>query len=185
MPMFMVRWPDGSFALAEAWDEDDAYVQFDEIADCPSEIHRLNSCLLDFGLTDRGTFRLHEIGVDTGEQILELGYPELRKEYGGLVSTDTLVDGPEDVKPKRSMRAAVRAERKRLKGNFGPPAATAVGKEIQKKMGCSGPYADILAARAVAEPAEAGKAAAQPTRKTAKKKAVALKAPGGARETVH
>jgi len=39
----------------------------------------LESCLLDFDLTDEGTFRLKRFGERTADEILERGYPVLSK----------------------------------------------------------------------------------------------------------
>jgi hypothetical protein len=58
MPAFCARWPDGSFSLVTADDETHALIQPDELADEPAELSELESCLLDFELTDDGAFRI-------------------------------------------------------------------------------------------------------------------------------
>ena len=77
MPMYFARWPDGSFSVVHAHDEQDAYVQLDELGVEPAELRLMESCLIDFELTDSGTFRLCQFGDDTLDEILENGYPLL------------------------------------------------------------------------------------------------------------
>ena len=60
MPAFCARWPDGSFSIVDADDETHALIQLDELGDEPAQLWQLRSCLLDFELTDSGTFRIRE-----------------------------------------------------------------------------------------------------------------------------
>ena len=79
MPAFCARWPDGSFSIVDAEDETDALVQLDEFGDEPAELWQMKSCLLDFEMTDRGTFRLAQFGELTEPEILTRAYPLLSK----------------------------------------------------------------------------------------------------------
>jgi hypothetical protein len=65
------RWKDGSFRIVEADDEDEGYELLDEFADEPAELSALKSCLIDFELTDRGSFRLRDFGEVMRDEILE------------------------------------------------------------------------------------------------------------------
>ena len=67
---FCARWPDGSFSIVDAEDETDALIQLDELGDEPAELWPIQSCLVDFELTDDGTFRLKQFGEQTAPEIL-------------------------------------------------------------------------------------------------------------------
>src|SRR5437016_10022858 len=87
MLTFCARWPDGSFSIVGADDETDALIQLDELGDEPAELWPMDSCLLDFDLTDEGTFRLKQFGEQTGPEILERGYPVLDRKSTRLNSS--------------------------------------------------------------------------------------------------
>ena len=98
MPTFCARWPDGSFSIVGADDETDALIQLDELGDEPAELWRMDSCLLDFDLTDEGTFRLKlkQFGEQTGSEILERGYPVLKKTLEGEAFAEDAIEGAAD-----------------------------------------------------------------------------------------
>ena len=158
MPVFFARWRDGSFSIVSAADETDAYVELDEIADDPAEVSEMQSCLLDFGLTDSGTFRLIEMGRDTADEILKRGYPSLRKVLAKEPSpVYAIVDATQpqcelDIETVKNVRKAAKNERSRLlvKSAKRTSAKTEIGRAIQDRMSCSGPYADAIASRALA-----------------------------------
>ena len=160
MPVFFARWRDGSFSIVSAVDETDAYVQLDEIADEPAEVSEMRSCLLDFGLTANGTFHLIEMGQDTADEILKKGYPSLRKalvkepcpEYA-IVEECRRSQCEFGIETTINVRKAAKAEQNRLrsKSDKRTPAKTELGRAIQDTMSCSGPYADAMAARALAD----------------------------------
>jgi hypothetical protein len=85
MPAFCARWPDGSFSIVDADDETHALIQLDELGDEPAQLWQLQSCLLDFELTDSGTFRIREFGEETGSEIMERAYPVLNKALAACV----------------------------------------------------------------------------------------------------
>jgi hypothetical protein len=89
MPAFCARWPDGSFSIVDAEDETDALIQLDELGDEPAELWLMQSCLVDFELTDDGTFRLKQFGEQTVPEILERGYPMLDKALEAQRSRNT------------------------------------------------------------------------------------------------
>jgi len=159
MSVFFARWPDGGFSIVSAVDETDAYVQLDEIADEPAEIWDMHSCLLDFELTDSGTFRLIEIGEETAAEILKRGYPSLRKALAKEPSPEeAIIDRPQPqyelgLETAKAVRKAAKSEQNRLRSKSAKrtPATTEIGRAIQRKMSCSGPYADALASAALAE----------------------------------
>ncbi|HUE22849.1 MAG TPA: hypothetical protein VMQ86_14280 [Bryobacteraceae bacterium] len=150
MPMYFARWPDGSFSVVHAVDEQDAYVQLDEFGAEPAELRLMESCLIDFELTDSGTFRLCQFGDDTLNEILENAYPlldaalssELLDEHG--VVDDAGAVGRYGDSAKAILSDAVRAERERFKSFEPVPASTEIGKTIQGQLGGSGHYVDAL-----------------------------------------
>jgi hypothetical protein len=120
MPTSCARWPDGSFSIVGADDETDALIQLDELGDEPAELGRMDSCLLDFDLTDEGTFRLKQFGEQTGPEILERGYPLLSKTLEGEAFAEHAIEGAADPQKYGSaateiLRKAVETERDRLK----------------------------------------------------------------------
>jgi hypothetical protein len=157
MPMYFARWPDGSFSVVHASDEQDASVQLDELGVEPAELHPMQSCLIDFEFTDSGTFRLCQFGDDTLDEILENGYPlldaALRSEpldehdvVDDVAATDRYDDSAKGI-----LSDAVRAERERCKSFEPSPAATEIGKALQGHLGGSGSYMDALVERVAGE----------------------------------
>jgi len=149
MPMYFARWPDGSFSLVHACDEQDAYVQLDELGVEPAELRLMESCLIDFELTDSGSFRLHEFGEETLAEILD-GYPALNAALtSGVLDDHDVVDDARGIDDREAaakevLRKAVQAERELLQ-SFEPSAAsTELGKALQGHLAGSGHYVDAL-----------------------------------------
>jgi hypothetical protein len=138
MPAFCARWPDGSFSIVDADDETHALIQLDELGDEPAQLWQLQSCLVDFELTDNGTFRIKEFGEETGSEIMERAYPVLNKV---LEDEAFAVHAMEDQNEPREygsearevLRGAVDAER--LRDFQRTPATTEYGKNIQRELG--------------------------------------------------
>ncbi len=137
MPMYFARWPDGSFSLVHASDEQDAYVKLDELGVEPAELRLMESCLIDFELTDSGSFRLHEFGEETLGEILD-GYPALNAALtSGVLDED-------EASAKEVLSKAVQAERERFQSFEPSPASTEIGKALQGRLAGSGHYVDAL-----------------------------------------
>jgi len=149
MPMYLARWPDGSFSLVHAVDEEDAYVQLDELGVEPAELRLMESCLVDFELTDSGKFRLNQFGDDTLDEVLD-AYPSLNAALvsGALDDHDVVDDGEGidhyDASAKEILSNAVQAERERFKSFEPSSASTELGKSLQVPLGGSGHYVDAL-----------------------------------------
>jgi hypothetical protein len=152
MVVYFARWKDGSFSLVEADNEDDAYELLDEFGDEPVELSVLNSCLIDFELTDRGAFRLRCFGELMNDEILGRGYPSLRGALGRAAEEEEYDPAPEDralegeyIPP--AVAEAVSAERVRF-AEFRPRASsTELGAEMQARMNISGRNADAIVSR--------------------------------------
>ena len=147
MPTFCARWPDGTFSIVGADDETDALIQLDELGDEPAALWPMDSCLLDFDLTDEGTFRLKQFGEQTGPEILERGYPVLSKTLESEAFAEHVIEGGADPQKYGSaateiLRKAVEAERDRLKSFQRTSATTERGKELQRELGGSGAYVE-------------------------------------------
>jgi hypothetical protein len=156
MPAFCARWPDGSFSIIDADDETDARIQLDELGDEPADLWAMESCLLDFELTDSGTFRLTQFGERTAPEILERAYPVLNKTLESESFADHAIAGEDDRQEygpaeRDVLRSAVETERKRLAAFRPTPATTEHGKEIQRELGGSGAYVDAIVKQAASK----------------------------------
>jgi hypothetical protein len=148
MPVFCARWSDGSFSIVDADDETHALIQLDELGDEPAQLWQMESCLLDFELTDAGAFRLKQFGEETGPEIMENAYPVLNRALAAKAfSEHAMEDQPEPAeygpRATKILRKAVDAERERLKDFQRTPATTEQGKAIQREMG-SKVYIDAI-----------------------------------------
>jgi hypothetical protein len=152
MPVYCARWPDASFSIVEADDEDDAYIQFDEFGCEPAEVWKLGSCALDFELTDAGTFQVAEFGGSMWEEILGKAYPSLDKAVESAITDhdhDHIFEGDGDLAQydpavRDLITKAVQEERERFAGLKERPASTELGKNIQQQVTGSGRYMDAM-----------------------------------------
>ena len=142
--LYLCRWPNGEFSLVKADDRKDAVVQLDEWAGAePAWLVPLETCMVDFRLNDRGEIELDELGDETAEFIWQKCYPELDRV---LSSEDVLKhrSGKRNRADATRIRRAVEHERKRLwhARKERTSAKTAIGRELQKRLGTVGPVAD-------------------------------------------
>ncbi len=142
--LYLCRWPNGEFSLVKAADRKDAVVQLDQWAGAePAWLVPLETCMVDFHLNDRGEIELGEFGEETGEFIWEKCYPELERV---LSSEDVLKpgSGKRNRETANKIRRAVVHERNRLwhGQKEAIPAKTAIGRELQKRLGTVGSVAD-------------------------------------------
>jgi hypothetical protein len=152
MPAFCARWPDGSFSIVDADDETHALIQLDELGDEPAELWQLKSCVLDFELTDAGTFRMRQFGEQTGPEIMERAYPVLSTVLQDDMFAEHAIEaGDEPLKygadAARILRKAIEAERDRLSDFQRTPATTEQGKALEGELGGSGLYIDAIVER--------------------------------------
>jgi len=142
--LYLCRWPNGDFSLVKADDRRDAVVQLDEWAGAePARLVPVETCMIDFRLNDRGEIELAEFGEETAEFIWDHCYPELDE----VLSSEDVskhVSGKRKREAANKIRRAVEHERKRLWNSQGKrtPAKTALGRELQKRLGTVGPVAD-------------------------------------------
>jgi hypothetical protein len=142
--LYMCRWPNGEFSLVKADDRRDAVVQLDEWAGAePAWLVPMETCMVDFRLNDRGEIELAEFGEETAEFIWEKCYPELDQVLSSEVGLKH-TGGQRSREAASKIRRAVEHERKRLwhAQKKGRPAKTALGRELQKRLGTVGPVAD-------------------------------------------
>jgi hypothetical protein len=142
--LYLCRWPNGEFSLVKAADREDAVVQLDEWAGAePSWLEPVETCMIDFRLNDRAEIELAVFGDETAEFIWEKCYPELDQV---LASEDALehLGGKPNREVANRIRRAVEHERKRLWRDQKPgtSANTAMGRELQKRLGTVGAVAD-------------------------------------------
>ncbi len=155
MAVYFARWKDGSFSIVEAEDENEAYELLDEFGDEPAELSVLKSCLIDFELTERGSFRLGHFGEVMQDEILERGYPLLQAALATVSSQE--YDPEQDEAPESvsdvplDVTKAVEAERKRFAGFRPASASTELGKDIQSHTDTSGRNIDAVIRRKATE----------------------------------
>jgi hypothetical protein len=108
--------------------------------------------MIDFRLNDQGGIELADFGEETGEFIWDHCYPDLDQ----MLSSEDLLhhlggEGKREVTKK--IRRGVEHERKRLWGvqAESTPARTALGQELQKRLGTVGPVADHYVELAASE----------------------------------
>jgi len=158
MPVYFARWKDGSFSIVEAEDEGEAYGLLDEFGDEPAELSALESCLIDFELTERGSFRLRDFGGVMRDEILEKGYPLLADALASVAPQEydpEPDDAPENVSDVPTPVAkAVQAERERFAGFRPASARTELGKDIQAVTNTSGRNVDAMVQRKAARTLE-------------------------------
>ena len=155
MAVYFARWKDGNFSIVEADDEDEAYELLDEFGDEPAELLALKSCLIDFELTDRGSFRLRDFGEVMRDEIRERGYPLL---HAALMSAAAQEYDPEPddvpgngIDVPQDVAKAVEAERERFAGFQPASAMTELGKDIQAHTNTSGRNVDAIIKRKAAK----------------------------------
>jgi hypothetical protein len=155
MAVYFARWKDGSFSIVEADDEDEAYELLDEFGDEPAELSPLKSCLIDFELTDRGSFRLRDFGEVMRDEIRERGYPLLQTALQSAAAQEydpEPHDVPEDVADvPPDVAKAIKAERERFAGFRPGSAGTELGKDIQEHTNTSGRNVDAMIKRKATE----------------------------------
>jgi hypothetical protein len=156
MPVFCARWPDGSFSIVDADDEVHALILLDELGDEPAKLWQMQSCLLDFELTDDGTFRLSQFGEETGPEIMERAYPVLSEALLNQALADEPVEDHSEAlsleaEVQATVRKAVDEERNRLKDFRRTEAATEAGKGLQGAIGGSGAYIDAIVHQAAGQ----------------------------------
>ena len=104
-----------------------------------ASLTRMSDCMFDFRLSDDGQIELGGIGEATEEYIMETCYPELQKVLSAAEGSDSH-DSQEQI------RRTVERERTRLWDNQPPvkPAATELGREIQKQLGAPSVVVDRI-----------------------------------------
>jgi hypothetical protein len=138
--MYLCRWPNGDFSIVSARTKDDAIELLDEWGNAEqASLTRMTDCMFDFRLTDDGQIELAGIGDATEEYIMETCYSELQKAVNTVEPNDS-----DDY--QRQIRKAVDRERTRLWDNQPPakPAATQLGREIQKQLGAPSVVVDRI-----------------------------------------
>lgn len=149
--IFLCRWPNGDCSVVAAVSKRDAIVQLDEWGAAePEMLHPMESCMLDFGLTESGDLQLTETGEETRDIIYETSYP-LLSEMLGSKRLEALYSNSATEEEKQAARkllqSAVETEKTRLwdAGALRGTAKTELGRQIQRRMGASSVVADHYA----------------------------------------
>jgi hypothetical protein len=143
MAVYLCRWPNGEFSIVSARTKDDAIALLDEWGNAEqASLTRMSDCMFDFRLREDGQTELAGIGEATEEYIMETCSPELQKALNATEGTDS--EGS-----RKQIREAVEHERTRLCDNQPAvkPAATELGREIQKQLGAPSVVVDRIVQR--------------------------------------
>lgn len=116
MPLFLCRWSNGDCSVAWARNEEDAIVEFDQVANaegCP--VTQVRTFQVHFVLTDRGELALEGLGDGTREEIMSFAYPVLDQALSDAYG-DGDYDSYESLPPDRraAITNAVEQERDRI-----------------------------------------------------------------------
>ena len=142
--LYLCRWPNGDFSLVKADSKNHAVVHLDEWAGAePNWLIPVETCMVDFRLNDQGEIELAEFGEETEAFIWETCYPALNE----VLSSEEVLDhlgGQSTSEAADKISRAVEHERKRLWHVLqeGRPAMTALGRELQERLGTVGTVAD-------------------------------------------
>jgi len=136
--VYVCRWPNGDCSIVVAGSKRQAMIALDEWAAAdPSWLTPMDTCLIDFRLNNRGAIELAQFGDETANLVWEKCYPVLDE-----VRTRYLDD--QSRRAKGEIKRAVRHERNRLRGSkpLALSATTEAGRDLQRRLGASGPVAD-------------------------------------------
>jgi hypothetical protein len=143
MAVYLCRWPNGEFSIVSARTKEDAIELLDEWGNAEqASLTRMTDCMFDFRLTDDGQIELSGIGESTEEYIMEACYPDLQQ---ALSATE----GGDSDDSQSQIRKAVERERTRLWDDqpATKPAATQLGRDIQKQLGAPSVVVDRIMRR--------------------------------------
>jgi hypothetical protein len=160
--LYLCRWPNGDFSLVKADSRNYAVVQLDEWAGAePDWLMPVETCMIDFRLNDRAEIELAKFGDKTDAFVWKSCYPVLNE---GLSSEEVLgqLNGKDEQETAERIKNAVKHERERLShlGVEVSPSTTALGQDLQRRLGTVGVVADHYVA-AVAKEMLKGKAGAK------------------------
>jgi hypothetical protein len=124
MALYLCRWENGDFSIVQANNKEHAIEMLDEVANAEGmPLYAIREFMVHFRLTDEGTIELEEFGDDFSEYILDRVHPILGKMH---------ISPPDaSAKNKDEIRAAVQAERVRLKSKSVSEPDTEIGKRIK------------------------------------------------------
>ena len=147
MAMYLCRWPNGDFSIVSASTKSDAIEMLDEWGNAEqATLTRMTDCMFDFRLRDDGEVELAAIGEATEEYVMHTCYPELQI----ALATAEEDEGEDSPRNHERIREAVERERSRLWDDqpTPKPAATQIGRDIQKQLGAAGVVVNRVVDRA-------------------------------------
>lgn len=137
LPIYLCRWPDGSFSIVGARNKTDATAKLDKFGDAGDfQLWRMPACLLDFWLSDEGYLELINAADPACSFIMERCYPVLVEAWNGAEKDRW---GRYTLRGFETIRQAVCKERKRLWKYRPKPKLTdtELGRRIQRKTNSS------------------------------------------------
>lgn len=127
MPLYVCRWGNGDFSVVQASNKDHALEMLDEVANAEGlPLHVIRDFMVHFRLTDNGTIELEGFGDDFEDHLADHIYPTLSEVqiavHGGVGADESRI------------RAAVEAERDRIKAKIPNAPDTEIGKKLKSEM---------------------------------------------------
>ena len=108
--LYLCRWPNGDCSVVKARDRSEAVRPLDEWGSAdPTCLVAMDSCMIDFRLSDRAEIELNHFGEETENLIWEQCYPELEESLSRIQSKYD--SGSQNV--RASLAVAVQHERTR------------------------------------------------------------------------
>jgi hypothetical protein len=126
MPLYVCRWGNGDFSVAQATNKDHAIEMLDEVANAEGlPLYAIRDFMVHFRLTDNGTIELEGFGDDFEYTLADRIHPTL-SEVQSAVHTDDKID-------ESRIRGAVEAERTRIKAKTSNAPDTELGKQLKSE----------------------------------------------------
>ena len=127
MPLYVCRWGNGDFSVVQASSKDHAMEMLDEVANAEGlPLHVIRDFMVHFRLTDNGTIELEGFGDEFEDHLADQVYPTL-SEVQSAIHGDAGAD-------ESRIRAAVEAERNRIKAKIPNAPDTEIGEKLKFEM---------------------------------------------------
>ncbi len=124
MPLYVCRWQNGDFSVVQANNKEHAIEMLDEAANAEGyPLYAISDFMVHFRLTDSGEIELQGFGDDFERFLADHIYP-------ALSAVQTSLGGNESADDPR-IKAAVEAERNRIKAKTTKDPDTEIGKKIK------------------------------------------------------
>lgn len=126
MPLYICRWENGDFSVVQATNKEHAIEMLDEMANAEGlPLYAISDFMVHFRLTDSGVVELEGFGDDFEDHLHDHIYPTLSEVEISLHGSAPADD------PR--IKAAVEAERNRIKSRTPKDPDTEIGKKLKSE----------------------------------------------------